>query len=196
MQRIADVERNTLETQISLKINVDGSGVAEISTPIGFLNHMLTLWAKHGCFDLELNAKGDTEIDAHHTVEDIGICLGKALKKALGDKKGIVRFSHMILPMDEALVLVAVDFSGRGYLAFDAQFKSQKVGEFDTELVEEFFRALAVNGEITIHVKMLSGKNTHHIIEAMFKALGRAMRYAVAKDKKLIGIPSTKGVLV
>jgi len=194
--RIAKVERNTLETQIMLNLNVDGTGVSEIKTPVGFLNHMLTLWTKHGCFDLKLKVKGDTEVDAHHTVEDIGICLGRAFKEVLGDRKGIVRFSNVILPMDEALVLAAVDLSGRGFIAFKAEFKSQRVGDFDTELVEEFFRALAINSGMTLHIKMLAGKNTHHIIEAMFKATGRAMRYAAAKDERSSDIPSTKGVLV
>ncbi len=193
--RQAKVARQTNETNISLSINIDGSGSSKICTEIGFFDHMLTLFTKHGGLDLELYAQGDLCVDAHHTVEDVGICLGRAVKEALGDKKGITRYGHAYVPMDEALALAVVDFSGRGYLVFDAVLPAPKVGEFDTELVEEFLRALAVNGEFTLHVRVISGKNTHHIIEAVFKALGRAVRQAAALDEKTNGVPSTKGVL-
>lgn len=195
MERKAQIERTTGETNISLQLNLDGSGSSKICTEIGFFDHMLNLWVKHGNFDLELCAHGDLCVDYHHTVEDIGICLGQAVKQCLGDKAGINRYGHVFVPMDEALALVVLDYSGRGHLEFDATFPSQKVGEFDTELVEEFLRALAVNGGITLHVRMLSGRNTHHMIEALFKGLGRAMRQAAAADGQITGIPSTKGTL-
>ncbi|WP_031515512.1 imidazoleglycerol-phosphate dehydratase HisB [Desulfofalx alkaliphila] len=195
MARTAKIERQTTETNVSLNLGLDGAGVAKISTEVGFFDHMLNLWVKHGGFNLELYAQGDLCVDAHHTVEDVGICLGKAVREALGDKRGITRYGHAFVPMDEALVLAVVDYSGRGYLALEADFPSQKVGEFDTELVEEFLRALAVNGEFTLHVRVLTGRNTHHIIEAIFKALGRAMGQAAAIDDKVQGIPSTKGLL-
>ncbi|MBO8137180.1 MAG: imidazoleglycerol-phosphate dehydratase HisB [Desulfotomaculum sp.] len=193
--REAQVKRQTAETNIAVHLHLDGTGKTKVSTEIGFFDHMLNLWCRHGCFDLELYAQGDLCVDFHHTVEDAGICLGKAVKQALGDKSGINRYGHAIVPMDEALAMVAVDFSGRGFLQLDARFPAQKVGEFDTELVEEFLRALAINGEFTLHVKLFSGRNTHHIIEAIFKALGRAMRQAAAVDGKMTGVPSTKGML-
>ena len=195
MARNCKIERQTTETNISLALNIDGSGSNKVCTEVGFFDHMLTLWSKHGGFDLDLYAQGDLCVDAHHTVEDVGICLGKAVKKALGNKVGINRYGHAYVPMDEALALAVVDYSGRGYLVLEAEFPAQKVGEFDTELVEEFLRALAVNGEFTLHVRVLSGRNTHHIIEAIFKALGRAMRQAASQDSKMQGVPSTKGVL-
>ncbi|MBM7854265.1 imidazoleglycerol-phosphate dehydratase [Desulfohalotomaculum tongense] len=195
MVRESEVKRQTAETNISVYLNIDGTGKGKVSTEIGFFDHMLNLWCKHGGFDLELYAQGDLCVDCHHTVEDVGICLGKAVKQALGDKAGITRYGQAFVPMDEALALAVVDFSGRGFLEMDAHFPSKQVGEFDTELVEEFLRALAVNGEFTLHVRLLSGKNTHHIIEAIFKALGRAMRQAAEQDPKITGIPSTKGVL-
>lgn len=194
-QRKAQLARKTAETDINVCLNLDGTGIYEVQTGVGFLDHMLCLWARHGALDLTIKARGDTYIDDHHTVEDIGITLGLAIKEALGDKAGINRYGHALVPMDEALILVALDLSGRGHLELDLPLPSTKVGSFDTELVEEFFRALAVNGGITLHVRMLSGRNTHHIIEGAFKALGRALRQAVARDERLTGIPSTKGVL-
>lgn len=195
MERKAHIERTTGETNISLQLNIDGSGRSKIYTEIGFFDHMLHLWVKHGNFDLNLHAHGDLCVDFHHTVEDIGICLGQAVKECLGDKAGISRYGHVFVPMDEALALVVVDYSGRGHLEFDVTFPSPKVGEFDTELVEEFLRALAINGGITLHVRMMTGRNTHHMIEAIFKGLGRAMRQAAAPDGQITGIPSTKGTL-
>lgn len=193
--RKAEVARRTAETDVKLKLNVDGRGEAGISTGIGFFDHMLVLFARHGLFDLEVNAVGDLRVDAHHTVEDVAICLGRALKEALGEKKGITRFGHALVPMDEALALVAADLSGRSYLSFSGELPRVKVGDFDTELVEEFLRALAANGEFTLHVKILDGKNSHHICEAVFKALGRALRAAAEYDGRQPGVPSTKGTL-
>lgn len=174
MDRKFEVSRKTGETDITLSINIDGSGKSNISTGVGFFDHMLNLFAKHGLFDLDVKAKGDLEIDAHHTVEDVGIVLGQAIKQALGEKKSIRRYGSSFVPMDEALVLVALDLSGRPYLVFDAELKCEKLGNMETELVEEFFRAVAFNAGITLHVKALYGSNTHHIIEAMFKALWKS----------------------
>ncbi len=193
--RIGEVTRTTTETDINVSINLDGQGSYFLDTGVPFLDHMLALWSKHGMFDLDITAQGDTGIDDHHTVEDIGICLGRAFKAALGDKVGIKRYGDALVPMDEALAMVVVDLSGRSYLVFDVDIPCQKVGDFDTELVEEFFRAFSVNGEITLHVRLLSGKNTHHIIEAVFKALGRALNGASAVDEKITGVLSTKGSL-
>jgi len=193
--RKVELARKTAETDIYLKLDLDGTGVYDIKTGIGFFDHMLNLMTKHGMLDLELKANGDLEIDGHHTVEDIGICLGQALKETLGNKAGINRYGHALVPMDEALLLVALDLSGRGHLEITAELPSPKVGDFETELVEEFLRALAVNGGITLHVKQMSGRNTHHIVEGIFKALGRALRIAVESDSRAKGIPSTKGVL-
>ena len=193
--RHSNVQRVTGETDIKLKLCLDGNGDAVINTSVPFMNHMLTLFTRHGGFNLELVATGDTDVDAHHTVEDMGICVGHAIREALGDKNGIGRYGHVILPMDESLVLVAVDISGRGYLAFEVPMPTAKVGAFDTELVEEFMRALAVNAGLTLHVKLLAGSNTHHIIEAVFKGLGRALRPAVEIIDPARGVPSTKGVL-
>ncbi|MEG6616154.1 imidazoleglycerol-phosphate dehydratase HisB [Peptococcaceae bacterium 1198_IL3148] len=195
MKRMAKIERTTLETNISLELNIDGDGCGKVCTEIGFFDHMLNLWAKHGGFDLELYAQGDLCVDSHHTVEDVGICLGNAVRQSLGNKEGIARYGQAFVPMDEALALAVVDFSGRGHLEMDVNLPAQKVGEFDTELVEEFLRALAVNGGITLHIKLFSGRNTHHIIEAIFKALGRAMRQGVTIDGQVKGVPSTKGLL-
>lgn len=194
-QRKAEVHRETKETKIKLRLNLDGTGNYHIETELGFLNHMLSLWARHASFDLELAGQGDLVVDAHHTVEDIAICLGRAIREALGDKSGIVRFGHSIVPMDEALTLVAVDISGRGHLAFEGTLPAARVGDFDTELIEEFLRALAVNGEFTLHVRLLAGRNSHHICEAIFKSLGRALRDAVSFDNRIKDIPSTKGVI-
>lgn len=194
--RTASIERKTAETDIKLKLNLDGTGQSEIDSGCGFLDHMLTLFAKHGRFDLSIVCKGDTEVDYHHSAEDIGICLGKAFLDALGDKKGIKRYGFFILPMDEALALSALDFSGRCFLRFDVKIPSERVGDFDTELVEEFWWAFARNADCTLHIKEFEGKNTHHIIEAIFKCVARSMREAVSIDEAAKDeIPSTKGVL-
>lgn len=192
-KRFAEIKRETAETRIELRLGLDGAGRCSISTGVPFMDHMLSLMARHGALDLELSAEGDLAVDAHHTVEDTGICLGQALVACLGEKRGIRRFGHAVLPMDEALVLVALDVSGRGYLAMEVELPSRKVGDFDTELVEEFLRALAINGKITLHVRLLAGRNTHHIIEAIFKGLGCALKEAVRVEGE--EIPSTKGVL-
>ena len=195
--RTSEIKRVTGETDIELSLNLDGVGNSKIATGCGFLDHMLTLFAKHGRFDLTVSCKGDTLVDDHHSVEDIGICLGQALREALGDCAGIARYGSMMLPMDEALVLCAIDVSGRSYLVYDLEIPMQKVGTFDTELVEEFLTAFVRSAGITLHVKKLDGKNSHHIIEGAFKALARALSQAVAIDEKRAGeIPSTKGVLL
>ncbi|MDA8210462.1 MAG: imidazoleglycerol-phosphate dehydratase HisB [Clostridia bacterium] len=193
--RTAKVSRKTAETDIELSLVLEDGKTGNIASGVGFLDHMLTLWSKHGLMRLDLKAVGDVEVDFHHTVEDIGICLGQALKEAVGDKKGIGRYGTAFVPMDEALVMVSLDFSGRSYLAFEVEIPTPKVGEFDTELVEEFLRALAFNAGITLHVRMLAGKNSHHIIEAIFKALGRALKEAIAADPRIQGVLSTKGSL-
>ena len=194
--REATITRATAETDISLRLNLDGKGSFSIATGVGFLNHMLVLFAKHGNFDMTLSCKGDVEVDAHHSAEDIGICLGEAFKKALGDKRGICRYGDRILPMDEALILCAVDISGRGMLCFDVPLPAKRVGDFDTELVEEFLAAFARSAAITLHVKYMAGKNTHHIIECIFKCLARTLKDAVAMDPTCPdAIPSTKGTL-
>lgn len=194
-ERKSKVTRTTTETDINVKINLDGKGSYILDTGVPFLDHMLALWSRHGMIDLEIEARGDIGIDDHHTVEDIGICLGKAIADALGDKAGIKRYGTVFAPMDEALAMVVVDISGRSYLAFDAAMPTQKVGEFDTELVEEFLRALINHAEITLHVRLMAGRNTHHIIEAIFKGLGRAIKEAVSIDDRIEGIMSTKGSL-
>ena len=194
--RNAAITRKTAETDIFLLLELDGSGHAEISTGVGFLDHMLTLFARHGRFDLTLSCKGDTDVDDHHSTEDIGIALGAALAEALGDKRGVNRYGSMLLPMDEALVLAAVDLSGRSTLRCGLTLPAQKVGTFDTELVEEFFLAFTRAAGVTLHLRQLDGTNTHHIIEAAFKGFGRALRQAVSFDPSAAGeIPSTKGVL-
>ena len=194
--RTAEIKRNTAETKIALCLNIDGKGKSEIDTGCGFLDHMLTLFAKHGRFDLTVTCKGDTNVDYHHTVEDIGIALGTAFKMALGNKAGITRYGDTALPMDEALVLSAVDFSGRSYLGYDLSDLTEKVGDFDTELVEEFWWGFVRNAECSLHIRSLAGKNTHHIIEGAFKSVARTLRDAVKIDEELEGeIPSTKGVL-
>ena len=194
--RNAEIMRNTAETKISLSLNLDGTGKSEIATGVGFLDHMLVLFAKHGRFDLAVSCDGDTWVDDHHTVEDVGIALGQAFKTALGDKRGITRYGNMILPMDEALILTAVDLSGRGYLGYDLQIPTQKVGSFDTELVEEFWLGFVRNAEATLHIRKLAGTNSHHIIEGAFKSAGRSLRAAVAVEAAFADeIPSTKGVL-
>lgn len=193
--RIASVDRQTRETAVKITLKIDGNGEAQVRTGIGFFDHMLTLFAKHGLFSLEVSATGDLEVDCHHTVEDVGIVLGQALAKAAGDKSGIRRYGQFHVPMDEALALVVVDFSGRPYLAFEAEMGQGRVGEFDVEMVEEFMRALAVNAGLTLHVRVLAGKNRHHIIEAIFKALGRALSESLEKDARVLGVPSSKGSL-
>ena len=194
--RTAQITRTTKETDIRLTLDLDGTGKSEINSGVGFLDHMLTLFARHGRFDLTLNCNGDTYVDDHHSVEDIGIALGQAFEQALGDKRGIVRYGSFILPMDETLILCAVDISGRSYLNFDLHIPTQKVGTFDTELAEEFFLGFVRNANLTLHLKQLEGKNSHHIIEGTFKAFGRTMKQAVAIDENFRDeIPSTKGVL-
>ena len=194
--REVQIVRKTNETNIRLSLNLDGTGESNINSGVGFLDHMLTLFARHGRFDLHLSCDGDTYVDDHHTVEDIGIALGQAFTQALGDKRGIIRYGSFILPMDETLILCAVDISGRSYLNFDLHIPTQKVGTFDTELAEEFFLGFVRNANLTLHIKQLEGKNSHHIIEGTFKAFGRTMKQAVAIDDQFKNeIPSTKGVL-
>lgn len=194
--RKATIKRKTNETDIKLTLNLDGKGKSSVGTICGFLDHMLNLFASHSGFDLDVMCIGDTIVDYHHTVEDVGICLGQAFKEALGDKKGISRYGDTTLPMDETLILTAVDISGRSYLAYDLDIPTEKVGDFDTELVEEFFLAFVRNADITLHIKQLSGKNSHHIIEGAFKSFARTLSKAVAEDKKAGGrVPSTKGVI-
>ena len=195
-KRQATIRRTTNETDISLTLTLEGQGRADVETGDGFLDHMLTLFASHGRFDLKVSAVGDLYVDGHHTVEDVGICLGQALTEALGEKKGIRRFGDVTVPMDEALILAAVDLSGRAYLGCDLTLPSPRLGSFDTELVEEFFLGFTRNANCTLHLKQFAGKNTHHVIEAAFKAFGRALREAVKIDPELLGeVPSTKGVL-
>lgn len=192
--RTSAIKRTTAETDISLELNLDGAGESLIDTGCGFLNHMLTLFAKHSKFDLTVKCKGDTDVDYHHTVEDIGIALGSAVAEALGEKRGINRYADTTLPMDEALILTAVDISGRGYLGYDLKIPTEKVGDFDTELVEEFFLGFVRNAGVTLHIRQLSGSNSHHIIEGAFKSAARSLRKAVELDGT-DEIPSTKGVL-
>jgi imidazoleglycerol-phosphate dehydratase len=194
--RTAKIQRKTAETDICLSLNLDGSGVSNIDTGCGFLNHMLTLFAKHGRFDLNVTCKGDIDVDDHHTVEDIGIALGDAFAQALGEKRGIIRYGNIILPMDEALILCAVDISGRSCLCYDLQIPTEKVGTFDTELTEEFYQGFTRRAGLTLHIRQLAGTNSHHIIEGSFKAVARVLRAAVAIDAAYADeIPSTKGVL-
>ena len=194
--RTAAIQRTTAETEISLKLNLDGTGAAEIATGVGFLDHMLNLFAAHGRFDLAVTCRGDTFVDDHHSVEDIGIALGQALKAALGEKRGVRRYGDIMLPMDEALVLCAVDLSGRSCLRYGLEIPTEKVGTFDTELVEEFFRGFTREAGVTLHLRQLDGTNSHHIIEAAFKAVGRALRAAAEPDPRAAdAVPSTKGIL-
>jgi imidazoleglycerol-phosphate dehydratase len=195
MPRTASIDRKTAETNIQLTLNVDGSGTADIATGVGFFDHMLTLLAKHAAMDLTVRAKGDLHVDYHHTVEDTGICLGQALKQALGDKAGIRRYGHFTLPMDETLATVAIDLGGRCTFAYRADFPAAKIGEFDTELVEEFWGAVAANALCNLHILVHYGRNSHHISEAIFKATARALRMAVEPDSRMTGVPSTKGTL-
>ena len=194
--RQATINRKTAETDISLRLDLDGDGKSTIDTGCGFLDHMLTLFSRHGRFDIELKCTGDTNVDYHHTVEDIGISLGKAFCEALGDKRGITRYGTTVIPMDEALILSSVDISGRGYLGFGLQIPTEKVGDFDTELVKEFWLGFTRNASVTLHIKQLDGENSHHIIEGAFKSVARTLKTAVAIDKNYADeIPSTKGVL-
>jgi len=193
--RTATISRTTNETDIRVTLNLDGGGQSDVQTGVQFLDHMLTLFAKHGIFDLEVSCKGDLGIDAHHSVEDIGICLGLALEKALGDKERLVRFAHSYFPMDETLVRVAVDISGRPYLVFRVQVERERVGELDSELIEEFWKAVATHARLNLHIELLYGRNAHHIFEAVFKAAARALCLATRTDSRIQGVPSTKGVL-
>ncbi len=194
--RCSQFNRDTAETQIELSLNLDGKGSSELNIPCGFLTHMLTLFARHSGFDLNVTAKADTFVDDHHLAEDLGICLGKAFKEALGDMKGITRYGFMLLPMDEALIETAVDISGRPYLSYKLEIPTEKVGNFDTELVEEFFISFVRNADITLHIISRDGKNSHHIIEGAFKSLARTLRKAVEIDERFANeVPSTKGVL-
>ena len=194
-ERKGEYKRKSLETEIEVKVDLDGKGINNLQTEIYFLNHMLTLFSQHGFFDLEVKARGDLKVDYHHTVEDIGICLGEAIKNALQDKKGIKRYGFTILPMDESLIQVALDLSGRGQLTYKVQFEQERVGFFEVNLVEEFFRALSYHAGMTLHINLLYGKNSHHIIEAIFKAFGRALDEATRRDDRLDDVFSTKGII-
>mgnify|MGYP002621719654 CR=1 FL=1 len=195
MTRSATIKRKTNETQIELTLDLDGSGNAQVSTGVGFFDHMLDLLARHALVDLTVKAKGDLQVDQHHTVEDVGICFGQALKQALGDKAGIRRYGHFTLPMEETLATTAIDLSGRYFLVFNADFPTAKIGDFDSELVEDFWQAAAANGLCNLHVTVHYGRNSHHIAEAIFKATARALRMAVESDPRTSGVPSTKGTL-
>lgn len=195
MDRRAEVKRKTKETDIALSFALDGAGKGEIRTGIGFFDHMLEGFAKHGFFDLTISVNGDLHVDGHHTVEDTGIVLGQAIKEAAGDKTGIRRYGYFILPMDDALCLCAVDLCGRPYFAFDCDFKTERVGTLDTELVKEFFQAVSYGAGMNLHIRMISGENTHHMIEAMFKAFGKALDMATGMDERITGVLSTKGSL-
>lgn len=195
MTRTATINRKTAETRVTLELNLDGSGQADVATGVGFFDHMLTLLAKHAAVDLKVEAEGDLRVDQHHTVEDVGICLGRAIREALGDKSGIRRYGHFTLPMEETLVTSAIDFSGRYFLVFNATFSSPKIGTFDSELVEDFWQATAANALANLHVVVHHGRNNHHIAEGIFKATARALRMAVENDPRQRGVPSTKGTL-
>jgi len=195
MDRIAQIERKTKETDIRMRLNLDGSGQADVQTGIGFLDHMMNSFARHGFFDMDLKVSGDLEVDCHHTIEDTGIVLGQAIASALGDKSGIRRYGSFILPMDEVLVLAAIDLSGRPYLVFDAQFTADRVGGYDTEMVREFFYAVSYSAGMNLHIKVLSGTNNHHIIEGIYKAFAKALDIAVSKDERIHDVLSTKGTL-
>lgn len=193
--RTASITRKTSETDITMTLNLDGSGMSSVNTGIGFFDHMLKSFAKHGFFDLNVNVKGDLIVDCHHTIEDVGIVLGEAIKQAIGDKKSIRRYGDIILPMDEALILCAIDLSGRPYLVFDGSFKSDSVGYFDTQMVKEFFYAISYGAGMNLHIKQMSGENDHHIIEGMFKAFAKALDEATIRDYRIKSVLSTKGSL-
>lgn len=195
MNRSAEIQRKTNETDIAMSLNIDGSGKADINTGIGFFDHMLNSFARHGFFDLSLKVKGDLYVDSHHTIEDTGIVLGEAIKKTLGDKKGIKRYGYFILPMDETLVLASLDLSGRPYLVFDAEFSTDRVGDYDTEMVKEFFYAVSYAAGMNLHIKVLSGNNNHHIIEGIYKAFAKALDEATSFDARITDVLSTKGSL-
>jgi imidazoleglycerol-phosphate dehydratase len=195
MRRVSEVKRTTNETDITVRLDIDGQGTAELSSGVGFFDHMLAHVARHGFFNLEVKASGDLHVDCHHTVEDVGIAFGQALSRALGDKEGIARYGSDSVPMEDALVLCSLDISGRPYLSFDGVFTTPRIGDMDTEMIEEFFRAVCLHSGLNLHVKVLSGKNNHHIAEAMFKAFGRALDRATSIDARVSGVLSTKGVL-
>ncbi|MGV3608455.1 MAG: imidazoleglycerol-phosphate dehydratase HisB [Planctomycetaceae bacterium] len=195
MARTAVIERQTRETQIRVELNLDGSGQGTWKTGVGFFDHMLELFTRHGAFDLHVEAKGDLHVDQHHTVEDVGICIGQAIRQAVGDKKGIRRYGHFTLPMEETLATTAVDLSGRYFMVFQAQFNSSKIGDFDSELVEDFWQSLAANALCNLHVLVHYGRNSHHVSEAIFKSAARALRMAIEVDPRMTGVPSTKGTL-
>jgi imidazoleglycerol-phosphate dehydratase len=195
MPRTAKIERKTRETQIRLELNLDGSGAGAWQTGVGFFDHMLELFTRHAALDLTVEAKGDLHVDQHHTIEDVGICLGQAVRQALGDKAGIRRYGHFTLPMEETLCTTAIDLSGRYYLVFNAPFATPKIGDFDAELVEDFFQAFAANALCNLHVLVHYGRNSHHVAEAIFKSTARALRQAVESDPRITGVPSTKGTL-
>ncbi len=196
MPRTATISRKTAETDIQLTLDLDGTGIAEINTGVGFFDHMLTLLAKHGLFDLKVAARGDLHVDFHHTVEDVGICLGKALAEALGDKQGIVRYGSKTLPMEETLVTSALDLSGRMWFVYRVEFPTEKIGDFDVELIDTFWQAIAANALMNLHLVLHHGSNSHHISEALFKSTARALREAVTRDPRQTGVPSSKGTLV
>lgn len=195
MGRTSEITRQTAETSIRLSLNLDGTGQSKIHTGVGFFDHMLTLLARHGALDLSVEAQGDLQVDQHHTVEDVGICLGQAIQQALGNKAGIRRYGHMTLPMEETLVTTAIDLSGRSYLVFQASFPTAKIGEFDSELVQDFWQAVSANALCNLHVVLHYGRNSHHISEGIFKSAARALRMAVEPDPRMTGVPSTKGML-
>lgn len=195
MDRIAQITRNTKETKISMSLNLDGSGTSNIRTGIGFFDHMLCSFARHGFFNLDLTVDGDLEVDTHHTIEDVGIVLGMAIKQALGDKKSIKRYGSMILPMDEVLILAAIDLSGRPYFAYDAVLRAERVGDLETEMIREFFYAVSYAGEMNLHIRQMAGENNHHIIEGMFKSFAKALDMAVQTDERITDVLSTKGSL-
>ena len=195
MPRQARLQRKTAETEIELELNLDGSGTADVQTGVGFFDHMLTLLAKHAALDLTVRCNGDLHVDQHHTVEDVGICLGQAIRSSLGDKAGIRRYGHFTLPMEETLVTTAIDFSGRYYLVFNAPIPAPKIGEFDSELVEDFWQAVAANALCNLHIVLHHGRNSHHIVEGIFKSAARALRMEVEHDPRMTGVPSTKGTL-
>jgi len=195
MTRSAKIHRKTAETEIELELNLDGAGTADVASGVGFFDHMLTLLARHGALDLRLRVNGDLHVDQHHTVEDVGICFGQALKQCLGDKSGIRRYGHFTLPMDETLVTSAIDLGGRYWFVFGAEFSAAKIGEFDSELVHEFWQAVAANSLANLHIVLHHGRNNHHIAEGIFKATARALRMAAETDPRMTGVPSTKGTL-